>query len=410
MTFTTLKEKAPKTLRFSKYQSDIKFSVHGQGIFIFNVKPEVKTKATFRLLNTDKTKGLIVELTKDLIQGVNVENPDIKYIDSNCKNGLTEKAGAYYWISLDSQNRKIQAGIGEPRPETCIYSYSFEESVLKKWIEELVCLELNEDILPLRFVRDPITKSIPLRIKNTDDLTMDDIALGNVLPSASISSSAKKLYDCISGKKFLLNTPDFPEFSRAIEHSIRTPGLWCYERLKQKANEFSKDKPCPEETYLRITLGQNNGESPGIPYVMEIWPVGHYSPVHNHGAANAIIRILSGQINVSLFPYLCSDISGVNPFGSADFKEGEITWISPTLNQVHQLKNLDINKESCITIQCYMYEDTDSTHYDYFDYLDPNNEIHQYDPDSDMDFVEFKKIIKREYLQKKEAYFNFFCL
>jgi hypothetical protein len=85
------------------------------------------------------------------------------------------------------------------------------------------------------------------------------------------------------------------------------------------------------------------------------------------------------------------------PFGEKDFSTGEITWISPTLNQIHQLKNLDTNKKTCITIQCYMYEKGDTTHYDYFDYLDDNGNIQQYEPDSDMDFVEFKKLMKQEW-------------
>lgn len=83
---------------------------------------------------------------------------------------------------------------------------------------------------------------------------------------------------------------------------------WCYEMLKAKSKEFGPDTN-PLETYLRITLNENNGELPGIPYVMEIWPIGHYSAVHNHG-----------------------------------------------LNQVHQLQNLDTNKNACIMIQCYMYD------------------------------------------------------
>jgi hypothetical protein len=95
--------------------------------------------------------------------------------------------------------------------------------------------------------------------------------------------------------------------AEAIENSIRDPSGWCYQRLQQKASEFSKDKPNYEETYLRITLGHANGESPGIPYVMEIWPAGHFSPVHSHAGAEAVIRVLEGGINVSLFHFL-SDI------------------------------------------------------------------------------------------------------
>jgi predicted metal-dependent enzyme (double-stranded beta helix superfamily) len=229
-----------------------------------------------------------------------------------------------------------------------------------------------------------------------NDLTMDDVASNAYLPSASLSPAAQVLYQCVAGEKFVLNTPDFPDFSKAIEYSIATPGLWCNTRLAQKATEFGKD-PQPLETYLRITLGQNNGQSPGIPYVMEIWPVGHYSPVHNHSGANAIIRVLHGSIHVSLFPYLCDESESVDPFATKDFKTGDITWISSTLNQVHQLKNLETNTETCITIQCYLYDETDKEHYDYFDYLGDKNAKNQYEPDSDMDFVDFKKLMQKEW-------------
>jgi hypothetical protein len=173
--------------------------------------------------------------------------------------------------------------------------------------------------------------------------------------------------------------------------------MWCNKKLLEKATEFNKDKPNVLETYLRITLGQNNGESPGIPYVMEIWPVGHFSPIHSHSKADAIIRVLNGDINVKLFPFLCAEKDGIMPFAEKDFSTGEITWISPTLNQIHQLKNLETNEKTCITIQCYMYEKNDTTHYDYFDYLDDNGNVQQYEPDSDMDFVEFKKTMKQEW-------------
>jgi hypothetical protein len=225
---------------------------------------------------------------------------------------------------------------------------------------------------------------------------MDDIATNTYLPASHLSTSSKQLYDCISGQNFILDTDDFPDFSKAIEYSLATPGLWCYEKIKSKSTEFNPDKPNILETYLRITLGQNNGESPGIPYVMEIWPPLHYSPVHNHGGSSAVIRVLHGNINVSLFPYLCSDSEGVNPCGIHDFYSDDITWISPTLNQIHQLKNIDSN-QTCITIQCYMYDADNNTHYDYFDYIDDYGKIQQYEPDSDMDFVKFKQIMKDEW-------------
>jgi hypothetical protein len=239
-------------------------------------------------------------------------------------------------------------------------------------------------------------------VAGTDTLSMDDVASSAFLPKSNLSPEAQQLYDCISGKKFVLDDTSFPEFSQAIEYSIKTPGLWCNTRLKEKSTEFNKDKPNLLETYLRITLGQNNGESPGIPYVMEIWPVGHYSPIHSHSGANAIIRVLNGSINVSQFPYLSG--SDVKPFAVNNYKKDQITWISPTLNQTHQLLNLDTSKKTCITIQCYMYDNKDKAHYDYFDYIDGNGVKMQYEPDSDMDFVAFKKLIKAEWAARPSCF------
>lgn len=39
----------------------------------------------------------------------------------------------------------------------------------------------------------------------------------------------------------------------------------------------------------------------GVPYVLEIWPVGSGSPVHNHGGACAIIKVLHGSLTISLY-------------------------------------------------------------------------------------------------------------
>jgi predicted metal-dependent enzyme (double-stranded beta helix superfamily) len=216
------------------------------------------------------------------------------------------------------------------------------------------------------------------------------------MPIANMSATSQKLYNCIAGSKFVLDDTDFPDFSKAIEYSIATPGCWCFETLQAKASEFG-NKPNPAETYLRITLNENNGESPGIPYVMEIWPVGHYSPIHNHGGSSAIIRVLHGSIHVKLFSFL-----GGSQFGSADFKKDDVTWLNPVLNQVHQLENTSSGTKAatCITIQCYMYEAEDSTHYDYFDYINADGTIQQFEPNSDMAFMEFKETVRREWASR----------
>jgi uncharacterized cupin superfamily protein len=386
-----------------KKQSKIPLLVHGQGVFIF----ESDSPCRIFIFDADNTSGLNIYFTSKNVHVTEILT-NVPLIDPYNSSGITNKKGAYYWFSIDSQNQTLCAGIGEARMETMIYQYKFPEDVRKEskeFLEELVRIYVpkeSKSVKPRRLLRDPITEYIPLLVKNTDDLTMNDIAKATFLPKSTLSSVSQQMYDCISGKKFILNDKDFPEFSKAIQHSIVTPGLWCYRTLQRKATEFG-DKPNLDETYIRITLGQNNGESPGIPYVMEIWPIGHYSPIHSHSEADAIIRVLHGSINVTLYPYLCYDNDGIRPFGHADFNKDDITWISPTLNQTHQLKN--VSNDVCVTIQCYMYEQDDKAHYDYFDYLDANGDKKQYEPDSDMDFTTFKDLMLLEFTTRNEYVF-----
>jgi len=408
MTFIGSFTSHPKSVSLIRHKNNKNhFIIHGQGVFLFKNQDKDANSCVFDILDEQENYGLRIEFTKTNVKINKLPSFD-PLIDENNNHGLTDKKGAYYWVSIDSQNQKIQAGIGEARIENIIYQYVFtsktdeERKNNKLFLEGLAIIDLSiseHNILPLYLLRDPITQSIPLLIKNTEELTMEDIANSTYLPNAHLSSVAKQLHDCISGKHFVLDNKDFPDFSKAIEYSISTPGLWCYEKLKEKSKEFNKVKPNILETYLRITLNQNNGESPGIPYVMEIWPVGHFSPVHNHGGSHAVIRVLHGKINVKLFAFLCDekDDDGIDPFSEKQFVKNDITWISPTLNQVHQLTNLETNKETCITIQCYMYDEKDKTHYDYFDYLDSDGEKKQYEPDSDMDYITFKETIKEEW-------------
>jgi predicted metal-dependent enzyme (double-stranded beta helix superfamily) len=223
---------------------------------------------------------------------------------------------------------------------------------------------------------------------------MADIAWGRVTVPAGLTRTGQKLYDNVAGTRFVLDTPDFPEFSAAIKASIADPGGWCAKVLDSKAGEFGKrDK---DKTYLRITLGINQGESPGVPFVMEIWPSGHYSPIHNHGNADAVIRVLHGEITVSLFRFLSPQET--KPFAVRTFVKEDVTWISPRLNQVHQLFNRH-PEEPCITIQCYLYGDDNFTHWPYFDYVEEDGLGH-FDPNSDADFLDFKKTMQEEWARR----------
>jgi len=360
----------------------------GQGVCLFDVSgvPTV----SLRFLSESKSKELVVQWTPTSVRGLLLPEHE-PLVDAANTVGLCGKAGAYYWVSLDAHNRTILAGIGEARMETVIYRYTVPATCAL--LEDLTTVVVEPGVVPLRLLRDPVTHRMPLSVKEKADLTMDDVAAAAYLPKANLSIIAQKLHDCIAGPSFVLDDDGFPEFSAAIEASLANPHGWCYKRLAEKANEFGSHQPL--ETYLRITLGQNNGESPGIPYVMEIWPPGHSSPVHNHAGSHAVIRVLHGSIQVRLFPYLCCDVSGVPPHSVTSFSQGDVTWISPTLNQTHQLANVD--STTCVTIQCYMYDGQNRLHYDFFDYVDAHGVKQQYEPDSDMDFVAFKALMRKEW-------------
>ena len=379
------------------FSPKLKLPVHGQGVFLFSA---IQAKeASFSVVGGNNK--IHVQLTKDAVKVTSFPSGE-PLIDTKNQSGLVSAPEAYYWFSLDSQNQNICIGLGEPRLETLIYKYLFTQNDGNKaFLESLTHIVVHKNsIKELKFLRDPITSFVPLLVMDTPGLTMEHVASGRVMPVANLPVTSQKLYNCISGPNFTLNTEDFPDFYDAIEYSLATPGLWCHETIKKKSREFNK-VPNVYETYLRITLGQNNGESPGIPYVMEIWPSGHYSPVHSHAGAEAVIRVLEGGINVKLYPFLSAQ---AKHFSKANFVKDDVMWISPTLNQTHELRNFGSN--TCITIQCYMYDANDNKHYDYFDYLDNDGVIQKYTPDVDMDFLQFKELMLEEWVTRPLPWWN----
>ncbi len=384
-----------------KFKKSLRLQVHGQVTYLFTTPLGCEIPAKFKFTNKNSGKIKIEISNENFDMSIQTEKTKPS-IQINSKTGLISAKNVFYWVSLDSQHQAIKFGIGEARPETVKFAYNLltdspnlqDPESYKKFFESITTIKNTSNIQSIKLLRDPIINPVPLKIKRIDELTMSDIAEYKYMPNAFLTNTNQQLFNCISGKNFVLDDDYFPDFSKAIQHSIVTQGCWCNKRLQEKSTEFNPDKPNLYETYLRITLGRNSGESPGIPYVMEIWPSTHYSPVHSHADSNAVIRVLHGSINVKLFPFL-GEGTDIQAFAEADFEKDDITWLSPELNQIHQLRNN--TDEVCITIQCYMYDLNNEKHYDYFDYLDDNKKIVQYEPDSDMDFVKFKELIRSEW-------------
>jgi len=124
-------------------------------------------------------------------------------------------------------------------------------------------------------------------------------------------------------------------------------------------------------------------------------PAGNGSPIHDHGRACAVIKVLHGQIQVSWFSALSPAIG--QPWGSTVAHAGEVTFLTPDYYQIHRLFNPSPKGGSfCATIQCYRYPDDDLRHYEYFDYIEDGH-VKQFLPDSDWTYLAFKEAIRQEW-------------
>ena len=392
-------------------KGETKVIVKGQGVL--SVKSPDKKPFAFLIRDDNKENSFKLSVEQEKVvfyeQKSGVWEPvDPERVSIKDGSGIDGENSCAYWFSVDSHNCILRYGKGEVREKTVLAKLDFSEPSERddgkkdnsqdryKWISKITTIyhEPAESAEPIKIYRDPVIIDPPMVVVANDEITMEQVASNSATVAANLTKTCQRLYNTVSGANFLLDTPDFPDFSKAIEASIANPKGWCYKTLADKASEFGGE-PDPKKTYLRITMGLNQGDSPGIPYVMEIWPPDHYSPVHNHGGANAIIRVLHGEITVKLFRMLSK--SHREPFMERKFVKDDVTWISPELNQTHQLYNANSSGPTCITIQCYMYGEDDTTHYDYFDYIDEVGQIEQFRPNSDMDFLRFKEIMREEW-------------
>ncbi|MEZ5015793.1 MAG: hypothetical protein R2800_01970 [Flavipsychrobacter sp.] len=399
---------APKFLDINhkkdKIKDFVRLYVKGQGVVTFKLKEQAPFDLTINNPTDDGVEAIKITVTAEKVvfsQCKSGKWEDMSIHGGGSELGIDKDPDCVYWYSIDYHNRYLRYGKGEVRLNTALASQHLQQPTSSKkkdeyaWLNEVRKVVIDHNVIhPLRVWRDPVVIDPPLAVVDRNMIAMDDIALNNCTVPENLTAVCQQLYANVGGQNFQLNTPDFPFFVDAVEASIKSPKGWCYKTLKEKEGEFGPGSD-PKENYLRITMGVNQGDSPGIPYVMEIWPPGCYSPIHNHARANAIIRVLSGEINVSLYPML-SKYHEV-PFMDINFRKDQVTWISPELNQTHKLRNPNESGPTCITIQCYTYAKGNMEHYEYFDFLDEEGDIQQFTPNSDCGFLEFKAIMKKEW-------------
>lgn len=220
--------------------------------------------------------------------------------------------------------------------------------------------------------------------------------------SASLPAACLELYSNVTAQDVDLDWSPWPEkyrLSDAIRYSLKGPNGILYKKLKSKEHEFGSF----QQTYLRVTLGKDRGNSPGIPYVLEIWPMGHGSPIHNHGNSYAVIKVLHGGLTIKVFNKH-TDHPDAKPLMKFDVKKGDVTWISSNWFQTHQLWNY--TPDYCASVQCYQYGSNDLTQWPYFDYVASTAVIDEFLPDSDFTFHEMQRIVLKEFRDYMDNHYH----
>ncbi|CAF3374954.1 unnamed protein product [Rotaria sp. Silwood2] len=320
---------------------------------------------------------------------------------------VLHKGKGKYWLSIDYDNLFIKYGQGEVR-DRCTLLKSDIPNIERDYVRkiqyahisfnrsrDLTQVKMFEQNVKLKIGRNPVVDDPALIVVTPNQYTLDHIRNNNALPITRLNSHCQNLYYDVINWKF--QDESFPHFYEAIEHSSRNPTGWCCKRLLEKSNRFGQ--PNILATYLRITIGRNRGTSPGVPYVLEIWPPGHYSPIHAHANTHGIIRVLYGEINVKIYRSL--SLKKKKPIHETKVHENQVTWLSPGLNQIHQLENK--SNKTCITIQAYEYVTDEVSNYEYFDYITNDGEsIRSFDPVSDINFFDFQNLMKDEWNSMNE--------
>lgn len=85
---------------------------------------------------------------------------------------------------------------------------------------------------------------------------------------------------------------------------------------------------------LEHQLHEKHAGDFGSPVVLEIWPAGHYSPIHSHGTTTGIVYCLTGQLDVMAYDSLDWD---AKKLALVTLTAGQCAWLNDTHFAVHKV-------------------------------------------------------------------------
>lgn len=248
------------------------------------------------------------------------------------------------------------------------------------------CVALARDIVDIEnrvdFYPQPLIVNWPFPVKDSSKASIFELDRNEYTFTANLPPECQELYVNISSSNMKLDwapTDQKYKFSDAIRYSFETEGKILHSKLQHKKMK-----------YIRVTVGPSRATSPGIPYVLELWPRNEGSPVHCHGDSYGVIKVLHGGLRVEIYN---DDMKTMIKY--FDVSEGDVTWMSPHWYQTHRLFNN--TADFCATIQCYRYGLSDTRMWPYFDYVNENGSLGEFLPNSDFTFSELHQTLLEEY-------------
>ncbi|CAD8095515.1 unnamed protein product [Paramecium primaurelia] len=266
------------------------------------------------------------------------------------------------WAHLNKANCSLNIGYGEPRFETQIITRTMNQVMVRiksiNGTNKINYQNCNQSV-QIHSKDYFIYKLSPVISKNCNNI----IDLHNGSQPINLASEINNLFQSV--KKIELHEIEQKEspyyeqkgaklsLGYLIHHSVTHNGCKLNEILKRKQENAKLKGLDPFMTYLRLGLGHYNKYSAGHQYVLEIWPFKHYSTIHDHAGQYGIVKVLQGVIDVKIYAILSNARHLMNPILHLTCNKNDMTWVSPKLNQVHQLKNF--YPQTAITLQCYKY-------------------------------------------------------
>lgn len=418
---------------------------NGQGVFTFIVLR--KKPFSIVLHGNNSSEKISLEVRNHKLQ-LRLENTGVQLLAEVCKTGVgyDPETMTSYWFSLNRENLVIKYGKGYFMEETTLLTYDFlaglntEESIKRRCsmktifgpgacrtlqlhdmftkkdlptyhvratmheqctapkftTEELTgtpqgdanccpsenCLQSASSAVDVHYYPHPLTVNWPFLVKNSAESSLFDLDKNDFIFTASLPLECQELYANIASTKVDLDWAPQPQqhkLSDAIRYSFETEGKALHEKLKQKKMK-----------YIRVTVGPLRSQSPGIPYILELWPKNHGSPVHCHGNSYGVIKVIHGGLRAEV--YNCDMKTILKHY---NIRKGDITWMSPFWYQCHRLFN-DTN-DFCATLQCYRYGAADKKMCPFFDYVNPDGSYGEFFPNGDFTFGELNDVVLSEY-------------